>query len=132
MLPEEVRIGCHELLGGIDEHHGAVGVGELEGRVELALVLQLVCPDDEMPVGRNDGVEGRCRGNLVLEGFFEVVADVESGDVEVGVGGVVELEPVVLLEVVVDEYGVAGADLVDLDGCRCRWSCRWCCGPPRR
>ena len=68
-----------------------------------------------MPVCRNDGVEYRRCGNLIFEGIFEVVADVETGYVDVRVRSVVEFQPIVLLEGLVDEDAVGSTDFVDLD-----------------
>ena len=111
---EEVRIVLDKLLGGGDEDQMPVVVAEFEGYMQLGNRFEVVGPHDEMTVSRNKGVKRRGRGNLVLLRIVGVVADIEACHIEVCVGGVVEFQPVVLLECIVYEDAVDGTDLVDL------------------
>ena len=64
------------------------------------------------------GITLRGRRDLPLGRIISAVGNAEAGQIDVLVGGVVELNPVVLLKEVVDVNAVAGTHLVDDDG-RC-------------
>ena len=67
-------------------------------------------------MSRNDGRHAVGLLNLILVGFLHVVAEIHAFNVDIGIGGVVEFNPVVTLEEVVDEDAVGSAYLVDSDG----------------
>ena len=70
-------------------------------------------------MGRDDGWRGTVDhrrhdiGYLILLGFIQVVGDIHTLHVDGLIGGVVQLHPVVVLEVFVDVDAVGGAHLVD-------------------
>ena len=54
-------------------------------------------------------------GNLILFRLLLIIADVETVDVEVIVGSVIKLYPVILLEEFIYKHVIARAHLVDLN-----------------
>ena len=85
--------------------------------MQLALRLQLVAPHHKIIVGGDDG---GCLtvvlANLVFLGIVAIVAEIHTLDIDRCIGGVIQLHPVVALEVFVDVDAVGGSYLVDADG----------------
>ena len=71
--------------------------------MKLTFGCILICPDDDMSVCGDDGVDvfSSC-GNLAFLRFFEVVGEEHSFNVNLCVGCIVQLNPVALLEEVAD------------------------------
>ena len=112
-----------ELFGG--------GVGQLKVGVNLRVLrrdvfVAVAAPDQLVAMSGNDGGGLRMHGGIALGGrrdlplgrIISAVGDAEAGQIDVLVGGVVELYPVILLKEVVDVNAVAGTHLIDDDG-RC-------------
>ena len=82
--------------------------------MQQRLRLQFVAPDDQVSVGRDDGL---CLclalGNLVFLRIGLVVTQEHAFHIDRLAGGVIEFHPVVALEVVVDIDTVGSAYLVD-------------------
>ena len=112
--------GISEAVGprlvGSRQQHLATVLVELERGVELAERTLLVAPDDEVAVGRDGGRSlAVALADLVFLRILRLIAEVHTFDVDGLVGGVVELYPVLALEVVVDVDAVVGTYLVDTD-----------------
>ena len=97
---------------------------EFEVGMQLCDGIHLVCPDDAMSTGRDDGVQHTVGRNLIFHRVVLIIADIEACHVEVCVGGVIEFKPVVVLEPVVDIDGIACTHLIDAqrgDELRCKF-----------
>ena len=114
---EKIRIGRDEVFGRSDGDSLMVGIGELIWRVELRDRRKFVGPNYKMPMGRDDGAVGIgiSRRELIGQRATEVVADGEAADIKRTIGGVVEFEPVVVLEIVAHKDVVGSTYFVDAD-----------------
>ena len=109
---------CPTVVLGCEGDEAAVAVNLERGVQTLvgggALV---VTPDDEMTMGRDDGVGlGVALGDLIFRKFLEVVGEIHALDIDGFLGGVVEFHPVALLTIFVDICIVGAAHLVDTHG----------------
>ena len=113
MLVEIVCIVGHEVIIATNQDQLVVLILQLEVGMQLCDGIHLVSPYDAVSVSGDDSVQYAACGNLVFHRVVLVVTDIKSCHVEVGVGGVVDLKPVVVLETVVDVHAVGSTHLID-------------------